>query len=83
MNEDFTNKDFEDDDYELSEEYDLSKLRIVARGRYRNDRRAGKNVALLDDDVVQAFPSDESVNEALRLVMQLAKNLKELEIEKV
>ena len=60
------------DDYELRDEYDLSKLTVVATGRYAPDRRAGKNVVLLADDVVEAFPTDEAVNEALRLVMRIA-----------
>ena len=58
-------------DYELREEYDLSKMTIVAKGRYAPHRRVGKNVVLLAPDVVQAFPTDEAVNEALRLVMQM------------
>jgi hypothetical protein len=61
------------DDYELRDEYDLSKMMILPRGRYAPERRAGKNVVLLAPDVVGAFPSDEAVNEALRLVIQLAK----------
>ena len=60
-------------DYELGDEYDFSKMTIVAKGRYAPERRAGKNVVLLAPDVVRAFPSDDSVNEALRLVMQMAK----------
>ena len=60
------------DDYELCDEYDLSKLTVVATGRYAPDRRAGTNVVLLADDVVDAFPTDEAVNEALRLVMRIA-----------
>ncbi|HKZ79520.1 MAG TPA: hypothetical protein VJ793_24790 [Anaerolineae bacterium] len=60
-------------DYELRDEYDFSKMTIVAKGRYAPHRRLGKNVVLLAPDVVRAFPSDESVNEALRLVMQIAK----------
>ena len=60
------------DDYELQDEYDLSKMSIVARGRYAPERRAGKNVVLLAPDVAQAFPSDEAVNEALRLVLRIA-----------
>ena len=60
------------EDYELRDEYDLSKLTIVAKGRYAPDRRVGKNVVLLAPDVVQAFPTDEAVNEALRLVMRIA-----------
>ena len=61
------------DDYELRDEYDLSKMTIVAKGRYALHRRAGKNVVLLASDVVEVFPTDEAVNEALRLVMQMAK----------
>ena len=60
------------EDYELRDEYDLSKMTIVAKGRYAPDRRAGKNVILLASDVVEVFPTDEAVNEALRLAMQIA-----------
>ncbi len=58
-------------DYELRDEYDLSKMIIVAKGRYGPRRRSGKNVALLAPDVAKAFPKDEAVNEALRLVIRL------------
>lgn len=60
-------------DYELREEYDLSKMTIVPKGRYAPHRRAGKNLVLLDSDVLQAFPTDKAVNEALRLAMKIAK----------
>ena len=60
------------DNYELRDEYDLSEMTVVAKGRYAPERRAGKNVVLLAPDVVQVFPTDEAVNEALRLVMQIA-----------
>jgi hypothetical protein len=60
------------DDYELRDEYDLSKMTIVAKGRYAPERRKGRNIVLLDDDVMQAFPTDEAVNEALRLAIQIA-----------
>ncbi len=60
-------------DYDLNDEYDLSKMRIVAKGRYAHHRRApGKNVVLLDPDVLEAFPTDEAVNEALRLVIRIS-----------
>ena len=49
------------DDYELQDEYDFSKMSIVAKGRYAPERRAGKNVVLLAPDVAQAFPSDDAV----------------------
>ncbi len=60
------------DDYELQEEYDLSQLPIMPRGRYAPERRVGSNVILLEPDLVQAFPSDEAVNKALRLILQAA-----------
>lgn len=33
----------------------------------------GKNVAVLEPDIAQAFPNDDAVNEALRLVLKAAK----------
>ncbi|MFZ1597108.1 MAG: hypothetical protein WAW26_14740, partial [Anaerolineae bacterium] len=42
-------------------------------GRFAPGRRTGKNVVLLAPDVVEAFPTDEAVNEALRLVLQMIK----------
>jgi len=61
------------DDYELRDEYDLSKMTVVPKGRYAPERRAGKNVVVLEPDVLKAFPTDEAVNEALRLVMEMTK----------
>jgi hypothetical protein len=60
------------DDYELKEEYDLSQLPIVPKGRYAPERRAGRNVVVLEPDLAQAFPNDEAVNRALRIVLQAA-----------
>ena len=59
------------DDYKLREEYDLSQLPIVPKGRYAPERRLGKNLAVLDPDIAQAFPDDKAVNAALRLVLQI------------
>ncbi len=59
-------------DYELQDEYDLSKMTVVAKGRYAPDRRPKKNIVLLAEDVSEAFPTDEAVNEALRLVLRIA-----------
>jgi hypothetical protein len=59
--------------YELRDEYDLSEMKIVAKGRYAPHRRTGKNVVLIDSDIREFFPTDESVNEALRLILQIAK----------
>jgi len=70
MKEDTTLKDF--DDYELDDEYDLSTLPIMPWGRYDPARRHA-NLVVLDPDIAKAFPSDASVNEALRLVLQMVK----------
>ncbi|WP_423222286.1 hypothetical protein [Candidatus Amarolinea aalborgensis] len=68
-------------DYELRSEYDLSRMTIVPKGRFAPGRRAGKNVVLLASDVVEAFPTDKAVNEALRLVLQMAKLPKKQQME--
>ena len=61
-------------DDELRPEYDLTKLlKDGERGKYAARYRAGTNLILLDPDVAQAFPTEKSVNEALRLVIQMAK----------
>ncbi len=61
------------DDYELRDEYDLSKMTILPKGRFDPKRRIGKNVVVLDPDIAKAFPSDEAVNEALRLLLKATK----------
>ena len=54
-------------------EYDLSKLKFVGRGIYAERYRSGTNIVLLNRDVREAFPDDESVNEALRVIAKAAK----------
>lgn len=65
--------ELEDD---LRPEYDFSKMQGGIRGKYVDRYRAGTNMVLLDPDVLQAFPTSESVNEALRLLMQIAQRQK-------
>ena len=62
-------------DDELRPEYDLSKLKFVGRGIYAERYRSGTNLVLLEPDVRRAFPDDESVNEALRVIAKAAKRL--------
>ena len=58
----------------LRPEYDLRKsLKGAVRGKYAERYRAGTNLVLLEPDVAKVFRDDKSVNEALRLVMQLTK----------
>jgi hypothetical protein len=55
---------------DLRPEYDPSVLKGGVRGKYLERYRAGTNLVLLLPDVRAAFPTDESVNEALRTLMQ-------------
>jgi hypothetical protein len=54
---------------DLRPEYDASELKEGVRGKYLDRFRAGPNLALLAPDVRAAFPTDESVNLALRSLM--------------
>lgn len=71
MNESKQTDELED---ELRPEYDLSELlKHAVRGKYAERYKAGTNLVLLAPDVAEAFPNEQAVNDALRLVMQLAK----------
>jgi hypothetical protein len=66
-------KKLDEDADEMRPEYDLSKLKFVGRGIYAERYRSGTNIVRLDRDVRKAFPDDESVNEALRVIAKAAK----------
>jgi hypothetical protein len=65
---------------ELRPEYDFAAMQGGVRGKYvqryrfaKGDAtRTGTNLVLLDPDIAKAFPTDASVNEALRLLLQIA-----------
>ena len=58
---------------DLRPEYDLTELlKGGVRGKYAERYRAGVNLVRLEADVARAFPTEEAVNEALRLVMKMA-----------
>ena len=59
-----------DDNDEIRPEYDFSH---AVRGKHYEAYRAGTNVVLLDPDVAKVFTDSASVNQALRLLLQLAK----------
>jgi len=50
-------------------EYDFSN---GGRGKYAARMAVQSNIVVLSPDVAEAFPNSDSVNEALRLLMQLA-----------
>ena len=55
---------------EIRPEYDFSH---GVRGKHYAAYRAGTNVVFLDPDVALAFADSASVNQALRLLLQLAR----------
>jgi hypothetical protein len=60
-------------DNELRPEYDLTELfKDGVKSKYVKRYDEGTNLVLLAPDVASAFPNEEAVNEALRMVMQLA-----------
>jgi len=65
-----TSPENEDD---LRPEYDLKTLlKGGVQGKYADRYREGTNLVLLAPDVARAFPTEEAVNEALRLVIRIS-----------
>jgi hypothetical protein len=56
---------------EMREEYDFSG---GVRGKYYKQYMEGTNVVLLEPDVAEVFRDSESVNQALRVLISIAKN---------
>jgi hypothetical protein len=61
-------------DDELRTEYDLKSLRVRRLGPER--KSFGGSVVRLEPDVAAVFPDAESVNEALRFLIRIAKENK-------
>ncbi len=57
---------------ELRPEYDLKSLQVRRLGPGR--KSFGDSVVRLEPDVAEAFPSAESVNEALRFLIRITKD---------
>jgi hypothetical protein len=59
-------------DDDLRGEYDLSLLKNGVRGKYYQQATAGTNLVLIDPELATLFPDSESVNRALRLLVDTA-----------
>jgi hypothetical protein len=59
------------DDDTLRSEYGFSK---GEQGKHYRSYKEGTNVVFLEPDVAKVFTDSDSVNKALRLVLQLAKD---------
>lgn len=64
------NDDLDDD---MRPEYDLSKLKNQVRGKYVERYRQGTNIVHLEPEVHEAFPDSASVNNALKMLINIAK----------
>jgi hypothetical protein len=58
----------------LRPEYKRSDFGEFVRGKYANRIRNSTNVVLLDPQVAKVFPNDETVNDALRKLIELARS---------
>lgn len=67
MKEDSMNKN---DDPEMLDNYDFSK---GVRGKYIERLKQHERVVVLDPDVAPLFPTSESVNDALRALVKIAR----------
>ena len=57
---------------DLRAEYHLSKLKGGVRGKHFKSVKSGTNLVLLEPDVAKAFPDASAVNEALRMLAEVA-----------
>jgi hypothetical protein len=57
---------------DLLPQYAKNSLGKGIRGKYLRSYRKGSNVVVLSPDVADAFPTEEAVNDALRLLLDLA-----------
>ena len=58
---------------EMRKEYKREDLGKGIRGKYFEEYKKGSNLVLLSPDVAKVFPDDDSVNEALRSLMKIAR----------
>jgi hypothetical protein len=57
-------------DSEMLDDYDFSK---GVRGKYVERYATSTNLVILEPDVAEVFPNSESVNDALRMLIKLAR----------
>ena len=57
-------------DPDMLDEYDFSK---GVRGKYAKRYAEGTNIVVLSPDVAEVFPNSDSVNEALRVLVKVAR----------
>ena len=63
-------KEVESNDQEMLPEYDFSG---GVRGKYAEQFMRGSNIVMLSPDIADAFPNAEAVNNALRALVNIAR----------
>jgi len=63
-------------DKDMLPEYDFSN---GVRGKYAKRCAAGTNIVLIDSDVLEYFPDQKSVNEALRSLVSILRRKQKTE----
>lgn len=56
-------------------EYDFASMGKPVRGKYYERMKSGSNLVLLEPDLSEAFPTSDSVNAALRSLLELARSV--------
>lgn len=64
----------DDKDADILKEYEFSK---GIRGKYAERYAEGTNIVILSPDVAEYFSDSESVNSALRVLIEIAKRAEE------
>jgi len=62
-------------DPDMLDEYDFSK---AVQGKYATRYAEGTNVVVIDPDVAKVFPDHDSVNQALRSLVEIIRRQKKL-----
>ncbi len=57
---------------EMRPEYKRSDFGALVRGKYASRVSSGTNVVILEPALSKAFPNDKAVNDALRVVLEMA-----------
>jgi hypothetical protein len=60
-----------EDSESMRPEYDFTR---GVRGKYADRYKAGSNVVVIEDDLAQSFPSAETVNAALRRLLEVERS---------
>jgi hypothetical protein len=61
---------------EMRAEYDFASMRGGVRGKYVERLRRESNIVVLEPEVAAAFPTGESVNAALRGILDTARTVR-------